>query len=127
MNVSPVAASYLINTVLQNKKFSIKKLVPTKREIELVELRSHGLSFKEIANHVFLSTKTVAAHLYNANRRLGTKNSIQAFRRMVELGYISIKVDDVPDESINQTIEALLPNIQAMVKEGLLNARNHNT
>ncbi|HTX68698.1 MAG TPA: helix-turn-helix transcriptional regulator, partial [Thermoleophilia bacterium] len=43
----------------------------TRREAQLVDLASRGLSNAEIADRLVLSTRTVESHLYNAMKKLG--------------------------------------------------------
>jgi DNA-binding NarL/FixJ family response regulator len=43
----------------------------TRREAQLVDLASRGLSNTEIAERLVLSTRTVESHLYNAMKKLG--------------------------------------------------------
>jgi len=47
------------------------------REIEVVELVLKGLSNKEIASRLFISTETVKKHAYNVYRKLGVQNRVQ--------------------------------------------------
>ncbi|AYL98699.1 response regulator transcription factor [Mucilaginibacter celer] len=52
----------------------IKKYKLTKREIELIQLLKDGLTTKEIANKLFLSTLTIETHRKNIFRKLEVKN-----------------------------------------------------
>lgn len=45
------------------------------REIEIISLVRKGMSSKEIAGHLFISTKTVEVHRYNILQKLGLKNT----------------------------------------------------
>ncbi|RPI26049.1 MAG: LuxR family transcriptional regulator [Acidobacteria bacterium] len=47
------------------------------REIEVVELVLKGLSNKEIASRLFISTETLKKHAYNVYRKLGVQNRVQ--------------------------------------------------
>jgi len=47
------------------------------RECELLEMVIKGKSRREIEDALFISYKTVKAHLYNAYRKLGIKNRVQ--------------------------------------------------
>ena len=52
----------------------------SKRELEIMTLLAQRLTNQEIAEKLFLSTKTVKAHLYNIYQKLNTKNRRQAER-----------------------------------------------
>jgi len=43
----------------------------TRREAQLVDLASRGLSNRDIADRLVLSVRTVESHIYNAMRKLG--------------------------------------------------------
>jgi DNA-binding CsgD family transcriptional regulator len=43
----------------------------TAQELQIAELAAHGLSNKEIADHLFLSHRTVGSHLYRVYPKLG--------------------------------------------------------
>jgi DNA-binding NarL/FixJ family response regulator len=59
-------------------KFSKHKLSGlTQREIEIVKLITDGLSYKEIANALELSTRTVESHKNNILSKLELKNNIE--------------------------------------------------
>jgi len=49
----------------------------TRREAQLVDLASRGLSNAEIADRLVLSTRTVESHLYNAMKKLGVTDRRQ--------------------------------------------------
>ncbi len=97
--------------------------VPTKREVEIIQLRSEGLTYKEVGAKLGICEKTVSAHAYNINKKLNVTNSTQAFRKMVEIGYININYEDVPDQLIYTAIEKMLPDLYKTVKEEILNGR----
>ncbi len=50
----------------------------TKREAEILELLSRGLSYKEIAEEIFLSPDTVKKHVYHVYEKLHVSNRIEA-------------------------------------------------
>ncbi|QEC76177.1 response regulator transcription factor [Mucilaginibacter ginsenosidivorax] len=52
----------------------IKKYKLTKREIELIQLLKNGLTTKEIAGKLFLSSLTIETHRKNIFRKLEVKN-----------------------------------------------------
>ena len=55
----------------------------TPRELEVVELLYAGLSKKEIAGKLFISSGTVITHVKNIYRKLGV-NKISELSRLVE-------------------------------------------
>ncbi|KQT21927.1 LuxR family transcriptional regulator [Chryseobacterium sp. Leaf404] len=53
----------------------------TKREIEIVELLSRGLLYKEIADKIFISIDTVKKHVGNIYRKLHVNNKVEAINK----------------------------------------------
>lgn len=49
----------------------------SKRETEIIEELSHGLSEKEISEKLYISPKTVSNHLDNIRRKLGVSKNIE--------------------------------------------------
>lgn len=60
----------------------------TKREIELINLLSHGYSSKEIAEKLFISPHTVDTHRRNMLKKSGTKDSSRLVAYARENGLI---------------------------------------
>jgi DNA-binding NarL/FixJ family response regulator len=58
----------------------------TKREIDILEFLATGNSNREISRHLFLSEKTVKAHLASVFRKLGVTNRTQAAMRAISMG-----------------------------------------
>jgi DNA-binding CsgD family transcriptional regulator len=54
----------------------------TPQELQIARLASRGLSNKEIADQLFLSPRTVAAHLYRAYPKLGIRNRAELATRV---------------------------------------------
>lgn len=52
----------------------------TERETETLALAALGLSDQAIGRELFLSSRTVSYHLFNAYQKLGAGNRIQAVR-----------------------------------------------
>jgi DNA-binding NarL/FixJ family response regulator len=69
----------------------------TSREHDILGLLSEGRSNREIAGHLFLSEKTVKAHLAAIFRKLGVTNRTQAAMMAVQLG-----VGPVPGALVNE-------------------------
>ena len=65
----------------------------SKREIEVLRLLASGKTSREVAEQLELSRRTVDNHAGRFYKKLGVSNRVQAVRRAVELGILSI--DDV--------------------------------
>jgi len=63
----------------------------TNRELDILELLSQRMSNKEIAEKLFLSPKTVKAHLYNIYQKLNVGTRRQAVEKANALGLLSSK------------------------------------
>jgi len=60
----------------------------TNRELEVLTLLAQGLSNKEIASKVFLSSETIKKHIYNIYQKLDVHSRISAIERARELGIL---------------------------------------
>ncbi|MDV7395685.1 LuxR C-terminal-related transcriptional regulator, partial [Arthrospira platensis SPKY1] len=60
----------------------------TGRQLDVLQLLSKGLSNKEIASELFLSTRTVDMHMRNLFDRLGCHSRWDAVEKGRELGLI---------------------------------------
>jgi DNA-binding NarL/FixJ family response regulator len=58
----------------------------TRRELDILALLSEGRSNRDISRHLFLSEKTVKAHLAAVFRKLGVTNRTQAAMAAVGMG-----------------------------------------
>jgi DNA-binding NarL/FixJ family response regulator len=88
--------SKITRQVLQKSKRGIRKgklyeetLTPT--EIEILKLIGRGLSNREIANKLFVTTNTAKSHVNRIFAKLNTKNRVQAVTRGEELGYLQVR------------------------------------
>jgi DNA-binding NarL/FixJ family response regulator len=63
----------------------------TRRELEIIELMSRGLSSKQIAFHLHISLNTVFAHRRNILRKLNKNNSISAINLAMTSGLIRLE------------------------------------
>jgi NarL family two-component system response regulator LiaR len=68
----------------------------TSREIEILRLAAKGMSNKDIANELFLSLRTVKAHLTNIFNKMGCSCRTDAIIKGLREGYVTL--DDVPQE-----------------------------
>lgn len=57
----------------------------TSREVEVMGLIAGGLSNRRIADHLFISEKTVKNHVHSIYKRLGAKDREHAIRRWCEV------------------------------------------
>ena len=71
-------ASQLLDDVKSNLEKPKEEYGLTKREMEVLELISRGLSNKEIASELNIGESTVKAHLHNILTKLHLKNRSQA-------------------------------------------------
>jgi DNA-binding CsgD family transcriptional regulator len=60
----------------------------TRRQAEIVRLLAEGLTNREIAKRLFLSTRTVDMHVRNALERLDCRSRTEAARKAAELGLL---------------------------------------
>ncbi len=58
----------------------------TERETEVLRLVAKGLSYKQIAERLFLSHRTVQNHVQNTLRKLQLHNRVQLVRYVIEQG-----------------------------------------
>jgi NarL family two-component system response regulator LiaR len=68
----------------------------SQREVEILRLASRGMSNKDIANVLFLSVRTVKAHLTNIFNKMGVGCRTDAIVKGLKEGYINL--DDIPQE-----------------------------
>src|ERR1700712_1728022 len=66
----------------------------TERETEVLRLVAKGMSYKQIAERLFLSHRTVQNHVQNTLRKLQLHNRVQLVRYAIEQG-----LDEVEDEA----------------------------
>ncbi len=68
----------------------------SRREIEVLKLASRGMSNRDIANVLFLSVRTVKAHLTNIFNKMGVGCRTDAITKALRKGYISL--DDTSED-----------------------------
>ena len=68
--------------------FDPDKLGLSKREIEVLELLSSGLSNQEIADSLFVSLNTVKTHISNIYTKLNVQRRTQAIQKAMEIAII---------------------------------------
>jgi DNA-binding NarL/FixJ family response regulator len=60
----------------------------TKREIEILEHLSKGLSYDQIADNLIISSGTVRKHIENIYRKLQVTNKVEAVQKAVQSGIV---------------------------------------
>lgn len=60
----------------------------SKRERQVIEVSSRGLSHEEVAEKLGISIKTAQVHRYNAYRKLGIHNITETFHMMTRTGLL---------------------------------------
>lgn len=83
-SVSQILADSFINKEYNSVSNNGQKVEITKREKEIIELISHGLSNKEIAEKLFVSISTVDAHRYNILKKLEVKNTAEMITKAIK-------------------------------------------
>jgi len=86
--VSPDAGAVLIDDVSGNTR---QQLIPrlTKREKEVLTCIAREMNTNEIAEHLFVSRKTIEVHRSNLLLKLDVKNVAGLIRRAFELGLLN--------------------------------------
>jgi DNA-binding NarL/FixJ family response regulator len=76
-------------TPFQINEANLRRLGISKREHEVLELISQGMSNQQIAESLFVSTSTVKTHVSNLFAKLDASRRTQAVQRAKELRIIS--------------------------------------
>ena len=83
--LDPVVAKYISDLMLARRKsLGDKGLSP--REIEIITLSKEGLSDKQIADRLCLSSRTVSNHKYRIYSKLGVSGNSEMLGKAEELG-----------------------------------------
>lgn len=85
-----LADNYLKKEYNTNKSSTGFKIEITKREKEIIQLISEGLSNKEIAQKLLVSVSTVDAHRYNILKKMEVKNTAEMITKAVKMKLIII-------------------------------------
>jgi DNA-binding NarL/FixJ family response regulator len=62
----------------------------TRREVEVLQLLSEGLTLHQVARRLRISPRTVETHVRKMYRKLGVHNRVQALREAASLGVVTI-------------------------------------
>lgn len=76
-----VIDAFTNNTIGKNK---VAKLPLTDREMELLELLSKGLMYKEIAENLGITTGTVKQHIHKIYDKLQVNNRTEAINKYLQ-------------------------------------------
>ncbi len=92
--MSPEAAELLVSDIGGAVSAPYAGTLPStslsRREAEIVQLLYEGLSSKEIARQLHLSTKTVENHRYNIYRKCDVESIAGLIRHAIHHGLIAI-------------------------------------
>lgn len=75
---------HLSNKTCNNLKHIALHNTLTPREIEILQLISKGLSYKQIAEQLSISRRTVESHKYNILTKLSLKNKVELIRYAID-------------------------------------------
>ncbi len=67
---------------------SISENILSNKEIKVLELISRGLTTKEIASQLFLSTRTIETHRTNILKKFEVKNTAELIKKATEINLI---------------------------------------
>ena len=83
--LDPTVARYVTNLMLARKK-ALAEIGLSAREREIISLSKEGLTDKQIAERLFLSTRTVSNHKYHIYGKLDVKSNAEMLSKAQELG-----------------------------------------
>ncbi|HEV7332576.1 MAG TPA: response regulator transcription factor [Flavisolibacter sp.] len=78
--MSPYIASRVIS-FFRKPKIKSENALLSSREKEVLQLVAKGLQYKEVADHLFLSTETVKKHMQNIYQKLHVQNKVEAVNK----------------------------------------------
>ncbi|MCF8297782.1 MAG: response regulator transcription factor [Saprospiraceae bacterium] len=79
-----VLRSFITRARTGNRQEKDKEATLTKRELEIVELFAEGLSYKEIADRLFISVRTVESHKNNIMEKLELKSIVDLVKYAIK-------------------------------------------
>jgi DNA-binding NarL/FixJ family response regulator len=88
--VTPRAAKGQANIFLRTPQTREKTAEPTLRQREVIQLLAEGLSMKEAADILKITTRTVASHKYGVMELLQLKTNAELVRYAIKQNIISI-------------------------------------
>lgn len=87
---SPIVNEMLIKGQLEARKRKSETIKISKREKEVMECLSKGMSTKQMADVLFLSTRTVESHRLRLLKKFGAQNATELVRTALEKKMINI-------------------------------------
>lgn len=85
--MSPFIARKVVNLFKVQKTEQASDLGLSERELEVLNLLSKGLLYKEISEKLFISPNTVKNHCKNIYKRLHVQNKIEALNKFKKYNY----------------------------------------
>ncbi|NJX14005.1 response regulator [Tamlana crocina] len=82
---SPMIAEKMINFMSEQK---VSENILSNKEKEVLELISQGLTTKDIASKLFVSTRTIETHRANILRKLEVKNTAELIKKATQINLI---------------------------------------
>ena len=89
-NISKIIYSSFAKQIKDEDLKVITKSPFTEREKEIIILISEGLSYKEIADKLFISTRTVETHKKNLQEKLNLKTNADIIKFAIRNGLINL-------------------------------------
>ncbi len=77
-------------TLTQTEAFKTSLIVVSAREVEVLQLISRGLTVKEIAEELHLSTHTIISHKKNLVEKFDARNAIDLIVKAIKVSVISV-------------------------------------
>jgi len=85
-----VFRSYIRQAQKENTSSALKEEPLSKRELEIVELFSEGLTYKEIADRMNISVRTVESHKNHIMEKLGLRSIVDLVKYAIKHGLIRL-------------------------------------
>ena len=88
--MSPAIARKALSLIRNGKPrgVQVEDFGLTKREVEILEHLSKGLSYDQIADNLIISSGTVRKHIENIYRKLQVNNKVEAVQKAVQRGIV---------------------------------------
>lgn len=95
VHLSPDAAELLVSDITTSgaepaSALRLPRVELSRREVEVVQLLCEGLSSKEIAQRLHISSKTVENHRYNIYRKCEVEGIAGLMRHAIRKGLVSV-------------------------------------
>ncbi|MBN2892151.1 MAG: response regulator transcription factor [Bacteroidales bacterium] len=89
--ISKKICTTFVKKVNLEENLKKQKAILSEREIEIIKLLCDGLSFKEISDKLFISTRTVETHKKNIMEKLELKSIPELVKYAIKNGIIELK------------------------------------